>query len=76
MNWKAWIHSLIAAAVSGIGTALAALVVGIEWHKAVLMVAVQALISIGMFLQKSPLPDDREVWTPEQRAAKTAGETK
>jgi hypothetical protein len=71
MNWRPWIHSLIAAAVSGIGTALAALVVGIDLHKALLMMAVQAAIAVGMFLQKSPLPEDRQVWTPEQRAANT-----
>jgi hypothetical protein len=72
VNWKPWIHGLAAAAVSGMGSALAALAVGIDMRKVGLMILVQMGIGVGLFLKQSPLPEDRQVWTPEQRESAKA----
>lgn len=78
MNWKVWLHSILAAAIGGASTALsAALAVPKDfnfsvdgftnlWHVALL----GALVPVLLFLKQSPLPPDDSTPPPANTAGK------
>jgi hypothetical protein len=53
-----WIKGLLAASVTGVGSALAGLVVGMSTHAILQMTGLQALIHVGLYLQ-NPKKSDR-----------------
>lgn len=57
-NWKVWLHSLIAAAVSGVGTGMTGWAVGLTPLQMKALITVNVMISVGAFLKTSPLPQD------------------
>lgn len=81
---EVWLRGLLAATISGaangIVTGLAAIGIDSEHfnlqagvsntlHIAGAAATISALLGLAMYLQKSPLPQQRQVWTDEQRAA-------
>lgn len=62
MNWKPWLHSLIAAAIGGFASAASAAIV--VPHATILLVlklgAVGAVVPVLTLLKQSPLPPDNE----------------
>jgi hypothetical protein len=47
-----WLKGLVAAAVVGVGTAFAGLAAGMNVHAIEQMTAIQAVVHIGLYLQK------------------------
>ena len=87
LNWGAWVLGLVAAVIQGGSNAVVASVavnmiapdkfnLTGQLHNFLLLAGVTFVMSGGMgffsYLAKHPTPD-REVWTDEQRAAKTNG---
>lgn len=66
MNWKRWIHSLIAAVIGGVANSVTAMFVAPETFnlkdlsKLAQLAGGSAIISLMFFLKKSPLPDSPE----------------
>lgn len=84
---EVWARGLVAAAVSGgaggVLTGFAAVGIdpqhfnlqagmGATLHIGIVAAAINAVIGIAAYLQKSPLPQEREVWSAEQREAMRA----
>jgi hypothetical protein len=65
MNWKAWIHSIIAAAIGGAASALSAVLVAPSafnftpagWENIGKIALAGAIIPVLTLLKQSPLPD-------------------
>ena len=76
-NVKIWVHSLAAAAISGGANGITVMIVDpIQFNifqggaqKLGMVVLVGLIVGAALFLKQSPLPPEREAWTPEQRAA-------
>lgn len=51
-----WLRGLVAAAATGAGTALAGVVAGMTPHSVLTMVAIQAIVHVGLYLQHPALP--------------------
>jgi hypothetical protein len=47
-----WLRGLLTATATGVGTALAGVAVGMSVHSILTMTAIQALVHIGLFLQR------------------------
>lgn len=69
MSWKNWLHSLVAACIGGAANAVTLVIVAPDQfnindaaavERLVSVVAVNALISVAMFLKQSPLPPDAQ----------------
>lgn len=54
---KGWLKCLAAAAVSGAGSGLAGVLIGIPFKKLLVLVGIHAAMSVGAYLQKRPFPD-------------------
>jgi hypothetical protein len=67
MNWKPWLHSLVAAAIGGAATSLGAALVtsNYSWQQAWHMALVGAAIPVLALLKQSPLPSVVTVTTTE-----------
>jgi hypothetical protein len=76
MTWKAWLHSLVAAAVSAAASGVTAGIVAPEsfnfsgpgLQKLGALCAVNALLAVATFLKQSPLPA-AEITTTVQTTA-------
>lgn len=55
---RAWIHSLLAAGVSGAGTGLTGFAVGVTPKQLWLLVLINIVTTVGAFLKQSPLPPE------------------
>ena len=65
MNWKSWLKGLIAAVVGGATGAIGMVIVDPltynlqdGWHKLGWVMIIMGLVSAGMYLKQSPLPDN------------------
>ena len=63
MDWKTWLHSLIAAAIGGAATAISTMIVAPDqfnlqdgWQKLLTVAVVSALVNVAAFLKQSPIP--------------------
>jgi hypothetical protein len=56
-TWKVWLHSLAAAAVSGVGTGLTGYAVGVTPAQLRALILVNVAIGVGAYLKQSPLPE-------------------
>ena len=71
MNWKPWLYSLISAAIGAAGSAIPLIIIapatfnfmGGGFGKLCEVCAANALIAVGLFLAKSPLPPESQVTT-------------
>lgn len=57
-TWKLWLHGLIAAAISGIGTGMTGWAVGVSGKQLTALCAVSMVTTVGAYLKQSPLPDE------------------
>jgi hypothetical protein len=57
-SWKVWIHGLLAAAVSGVGTGLMGWAVGITQKQMVAMTGIAVVTTVGAYLKQSPIPGE------------------
>jgi hypothetical protein len=56
-NWDGWFMGLFGALTSGAAQGLTALAIGIDWKKALILVGISTLVSIGKYLQTKPTPE-------------------
>jgi hypothetical protein len=57
-NWKIWLHGLVAAMVSGVGTGMTGWAVGVSGKQLVALMTVGMVTTVGAYLQKSPIPEE------------------
>lgn len=59
MNFRSWLHAVLAAFISGAATAITAVVVApeLDWKKVGTMALVSGILSVATLLKQSPLPD-------------------
>jgi hypothetical protein len=60
MNWKIWLHGLVAAAIQSAATSVTLLVVDPtafhDWEKLGSLCAVNAVLGVALYLKQSPIP--------------------
>jgi hypothetical protein len=71
MNWKPWLYSLISAVIGAVGSAIPLIIIAPAtfnftnggFGKLCEACGANALIALGLFLAKSPLPPESQVTT-------------
>ena len=56
-DFGTWIMGIIGAIISGGATGLTAIAIGVTWQKTLILVGVNAGVSLGKFLQIHAMPD-------------------
>jgi hypothetical protein len=65
LNWKPWLHSLIATFVAGAANAITLVIVDPvafngDWKRIGLVALVSGLVAAAFYLKKSPLPEEKQ----------------